>query len=79
MALVLPAFETKEYSLKMPNDKVDLLALWQQGLVQPFRSDVWPQGHGPTDYERWKTSVGAYSVQWAEGGRDVMYLAFAHK
>lgn len=67
LALVVPAFETQRYKLKFPTNKSDLLELLASGDVLPFRQDVWPRGHSPTNYSRWRDAGGdesSYRVQW---------------
>ncbi|CAI2737043.1 unnamed protein product [Dicrocoelium dendriticum] len=51
---IVPAFEIKEGRDPLPNTKGDLLSLWGQGYVQPFRHEIWTAGHTATDYAKWK-------------------------
>lgn len=65
--LVLPAFEqlheeawdqTKDETmtipvLPLPETKPDLVALLDVHRVTPFQLEQFPQGHGPTDFEKW--------------------------
>jgi len=67
LALVVPAFETSQYRFKMPASKAELLSLWDNGGVSPFRFEVWEAGHAPTDYDKWRTATAPYLIQWAEG------------
>uniref|UniRef100_G3TP39 LARGE xylosyl- and glucuronyltransferase 2 n=1 Tax=Loxodonta africana TaxID=9785 RepID=G3TP39_LOXAF len=64
-ALVVPAFESLHYRLSFPTSKAELLALLDAGSLHTFRYDVWPQGHTPTDYARWREAQAPYQVQWA--------------
>ncbi|XP_075401946.1 xylosyl- and glucuronyltransferase LARGE2 [Tenrec ecaudatus] len=64
-ALVVPAFESLHYRLRFPASKAELLALLDAGALFTFRYDVWPQGHAPTDYARWREAQAPYPVQWA--------------
>ncbi|XP_006896830.1 PREDICTED: glycosyltransferase-like protein LARGE2 [Elephantulus edwardii] len=65
VALVVPAFESPHYRLNFPASKSELLALLDVGSLYTFRSHVWPQGHAPTDYARWREAKVPYRVQWA--------------
>lgn len=29
-----------------------------------YRYHVWPQGHAPTDYAKWRTATVPYQVEW---------------
>ncbi|XP_076970628.1 xylosyl- and glucuronyltransferase LARGE2 isoform X2 [Tamandua tetradactyla] len=64
-ALVVPAFETLHYRLSFPSSKAELLALLDAGTLYTFRYHVWPQGHAPTDYARWREAQAPYQVRWA--------------
>ncbi|KAM9660101.1 xylosyl- and glucuronyltransferase LARGE2 isoform 1-T1 [Trichechus inunguis] len=65
VALVVPAFESLHYRLSFPTSKAELLALLDAGSLYTFRYDVWPRGHAPTDYARWREARAPYRVQWA--------------
>ncbi|XP_045146933.1 LARGE xylosyl- and glucuronyltransferase 2 [Echinops telfairi] len=65
VALVVPAFESLHYRLRFPTSKAELLALLDAGTLFTFRYDVWPRGHAPTDYARWREAQAPYPVQWA--------------
>ncbi|KAM9220831.1 xylosyl- and glucuronyltransferase LARGE2 isoform 3-T3 [Dugong dugon] len=65
VALVVPAFESPHYRLSFPTSKAELLALLDAGSLYTFRYDVWPRGHAPTDYARWREARAPYRVQWA--------------
>uniref|UniRef100_A0A5F8H4U0 LARGE xylosyl- and glucuronyltransferase 2 n=1 Tax=Monodelphis domestica TaxID=13616 RepID=A0A5F8H4U0_MONDO len=64
-ALVVPAFETLRYRLNFPTSKKELLALLDAGSLYTFRYHVWPRGHEPTDYARWREAQAPYRVEWA--------------
>lgn len=49
--------------------QADFLELINGGDIKPFRVDVWPQGHQPTDFERWQSAKSLYAVAWAEGAQ----------
>ncbi|CAI2737041.1 unnamed protein product [Dicrocoelium dendriticum] len=59
---IVPAFEIKESKDPLPNTKGDLLSLWGQGFVQPFRHEIWTAGHTATDYAKWKEISEPYEV-----------------
>ena len=63
-ALVVPAFETLLYRVDFPQNKSQLLDMVSKGKIHPFRADVWPRGHGPTDLEHWSTATKPYGVSW---------------
>ncbi|XP_007944753.1 LARGE xylosyl- and glucuronyltransferase 2 [Orycteropus afer afer] len=65
VALVVPAFESLHYRLSFPASKAELLALLDAGSLYTFRYHVWPRGHAPTDYARWREAQAPYRVQWA--------------
>ncbi|XP_020865491.1 xylosyl- and glucuronyltransferase LARGE2 [Phascolarctos cinereus] len=64
-ALVVPAFETLRYRLSFPTSKTELLSLLDAGSLYTFRYHVWPRGHEPTDYTRWREAQAPYRVEWA--------------
>uniref|UniRef100_A0A4X2KPW2 LARGE xylosyl- and glucuronyltransferase 2 n=1 Tax=Vombatus ursinus TaxID=29139 RepID=A0A4X2KPW2_VOMUR len=64
-ALVVPAFETLRYRLSFPTSKTELLSLLDAGSLYTFRYHVWPRGHEPTDYARWREAQAPYRVEWA--------------
>ncbi|XP_074086633.1 xylosyl- and glucuronyltransferase LARGE2 [Macrotis lagotis] len=64
-ALVVPAFETLRYRLSFPTSKSELLSLLDAGSLYTFRYHVWPRGHEPTDYARWREAQAPYHVEWA--------------
>jgi hypothetical protein len=49
----------EEYSVScnygIPEEKEDLIHLWNQNLIEPFHFSYWKQGQRATDYNRWKT------------------------
>ena len=63
-ALVVPAFENLQYKLEFPTSKQELETQLNLGSVSMFRSQIWPQGHAPTDYDRWRISTKPYEVDW---------------
>lgn len=62
---VVPAFESLQYSFTMPESKAALEAAFRRGDIKQFRVDDWPQGHDPTDYERWFQASAPYTVRFA--------------
>ncbi|GMT35690.1 hypothetical protein PFISCL1PPCAC_26987 [Pristionchus fissidentatus] len=67
-ALVIPAFEISSTErIQFPETKEELLEDWDEGKVQPFRTNIWPAGHNATDYEQWRDSEESYEVQWQPG------------
>ncbi|XP_048779564.1 xylosyl- and glucuronyltransferase LARGE1-like [Ostrea edulis] len=65
-ALVVPAFETQRYRFTFPNTKEELLNKLDNGEIFTFRYDVWPQGHLPTNYTKWRAASVMYSVTWEQ-------------
>ncbi|CAB4027837.1 LARGE xylosyl- and glucuronyltransferase 2, partial [Paramuricea clavata] len=65
-ALVVPAFETLRYKLSIPKTKAELLSKLDEGLLYTFRYHVWPKGHAPTNYAKWRTAIKPYKVLWEE-------------
>ncbi|KAM6158844.1 xylosyl- and glucuronyltransferase LARGE2 [Rhynchocyon petersi] len=65
VALVVPAFESPHYRISFPASKAEVLALLDSSSLYTFRYHVWPQGHAPTDYARWREAKAPYRVQWA--------------
>ncbi|XP_033005089.1 LARGE xylosyl- and glucuronyltransferase 2 isoform X2 [Lacerta agilis] len=63
-ALIVPAFETLHYRLTFPKSKAELLSMLDMGSLYTFRYHVWPQGHAPTDYAKWRTATVPYRVEW---------------
>ncbi|CAG5848510.1 unnamed protein product [Menidia menidia] len=63
-ALVVPAFETLRYRLSFPKSKAELLSMLDMGTLYTFRYHVWPKGHAPTNYAKWRTAVTPYRVEW---------------
>ncbi|GMR62451.1 hypothetical protein PMAYCL1PPCAC_32646, partial [Pristionchus mayeri] len=67
-ALVIPAFETSSSEkLHFPKSRDELIKEWEDGNIQPFRTDIWPAGHNATDYDKWKEAETPYEVQWRPG------------
>ncbi|XP_027605945.1 LARGE xylosyl- and glucuronyltransferase 2 isoform X1 [Pipra filicauda] len=63
-ALIVPAFETLHYRLTFPKSKAELLSMLDMGSLYTFRYHVWPKGHAPTDYAKWRTATVPYRVVW---------------
>ncbi|KAM6069678.1 xylosyl- and glucuronyltransferase LARGE2 [Theristicus caerulescens] len=63
-ALIVPAFETLHYRLIFPKSKAELLSMLDMGSLYTFRYHVWPKGHAPTDYAKWRTATVPYRVAW---------------
>ncbi|XP_068596788.1 xylosyl- and glucuronyltransferase LARGE2s [Brachionichthys hirsutus] len=63
-ALVVPAFETLRYRLSFPKSKAELLSMLDVGTLYTFRYHLWPKGHAPTDYAKWRTATKPYRVEW---------------
>lgn len=63
-ALVIPAFESQRYRLEFPTTKADLLKKLDKEEIFTFRYDVWPQGHLPTNYTKWRSTTAMYTVKW---------------
>uniref|UniRef100_A0A8C6KA44 LARGE xylosyl- and glucuronyltransferase 2 n=3 Tax=Nothobranchius TaxID=28779 RepID=A0A8C6KA44_NOTFU len=63
-ALVVPAFETLRYRLSFPKSKAELLSMLDMGTLYTFRYHVWPKGHAPTNYAKWRTATMPYKVEW---------------
>lgn len=61
-ALVVPAFETQAYRSRFPKSKLELLQMIDNKVIFTFRHDVWPPGHSPTNYDKWRTSKTPYIV-----------------
>ena len=64
-ALIVPAFETLFYKFTHPTNKEELLEMLQDGRVSTFRSQVWTQGHAPTNFNHWMKATVPYKVKWA--------------
>lgn len=63
-ALVVPAFENLQYKFDFPSSKAELLTQLNLGTLSMFREQLWPQGHAPTDYAKWRASTKPYKVEW---------------
>uniref|UniRef100_A0A8C3BL48 LARGE xylosyl- and glucuronyltransferase 2 n=1 Tax=Cairina moschata TaxID=8855 RepID=A0A8C3BL48_CAIMO len=63
-ALIVPAFETLHYRLTFPKSKAEVLSMLDMGSLYTFRYHVWPKGHAPTDYAKWRTATVPYRVAW---------------
>ncbi len=65
--LVVPAFEAKTSTVSVPKTKPDLLLEMDRGTIAPSYLDVFPKGHGPTQFEKWKKYSVPYQVMYADG------------
>ncbi|KAH9488917.1 LARGE xylosyl- and glucuronyltransferase 1 [Bulinus truncatus] len=65
-ALVVPAFETQRYRLQFPKSKTELLSMLDMGTLFTFRYHVWPKGHEPTNFAKWRTATTPYTVRWEQ-------------
>ncbi|KAK7580259.1 hypothetical protein V9T40_000888 [Parthenolecanium corni] len=63
-ALVIPAFETQRYRTSIPQKKSEILSMLDMGTLFTFRYHVWPKGHSPTNYAKWRVSTTPYKVSW---------------
>ncbi|KAB0790557.1 hypothetical protein PPYR_15029 [Photinus pyralis] len=63
-ALIVPAFESQRYRTSLPKNKKELLQMLNNKSVYTFRYDVWPMGHSPVNYQKWKTASTPYKVKW---------------
>ncbi|XP_041366032.1 LARGE xylosyl- and glucuronyltransferase 1-like [Gigantopelta aegis] len=63
-ALIVPAFETQRYRLSYPKSKTELLSMLDMGSLFTFRYHVWPKGHAPTNFAKWRTATTPYVVSW---------------
>jgi len=63
-AWVVPAFESSQYKFEFPTSKAELERQLNLGSVMMFRAQIWPRGHAPTNYAKWRVSTKPYAVQW---------------
>ena len=63
-AYIVPAFETLRYRFSTPEDKSQLIQMWDDGLIDTFRHFEWPRGHSATNYTFWRESDSLYRVDW---------------
>ncbi|PIK41698.1 putative glycosyltransferase-like protein LARGE1-like [Apostichopus japonicus] len=63
-ALIVPAFETLRYRLDFPKTKSEVIHQLNLGTLLTFRYHVWPKGHAPTNFAKWRTAITPYTVQW---------------
>ena len=63
-AYIVPAFETLRYRFSTPDDKSQLIQMWDDGLIDTFRHFEWPRGHSATNYTLWRESDSPYRVEW---------------
>ena len=66
-ALVVPAFQTKHKDMNYPRNKQEMVGFMQRELVRMFHNN-WPQGHAPTNYNKWaqNTTTSPYTVPWKQ-------------
>lgn len=63
-ALIVPAFETLRYRLDFPKSKSEVIHQLNLGTLLTFRYHVWPKGHAPTNFAKWRTAITPYTVEW---------------
>lgn len=63
-ALVIPAFETERYRTSIPQKKSEILSMLDMGTLFTFRYHVWPKGHSPTNYAKWRVATTPYKVNY---------------
>lgn len=61
-ALIVPAFETQRYKIDFPKTKTELIEMLNIGILYTFRFHVWPNGHKPTDYQKWQKATKPYNI-----------------
>lgn len=57
----------KSFWIKTLGSKFGLLEQWNKGYVRPFASEVWPQGHRATNFDKWKGAHAPYEAVYEEG------------
>ena len=62
---VVPAFETLLYRFKFPENKEELLKMFDDRIIFTFRYHVWKAGHAPTNYAHWRNASVPYRVSWS--------------
>jgi len=65
-ALIVPAFESLQYRVKLPANKSELISMLDRNELFTFRYYVWKEGHAPTNYDHWRAAHRPYKVSWAE-------------
>lgn len=63
-AVVVPAFEAFQYKFNFPPTKEILINMLDSGKLDTFRQNVWPAGHAPTNFDKWKSATKNYMVEW---------------
>ena len=63
-AVVIPAFETSDKKFKVPKSKPEMVKLFRNHKVYQFHHKYFYPGHGPTNYNKWKTASKPYYVSW---------------
>eukprot|EP00055_Hartaetosiga_balthica_P002897 m.139783 g.139783 ORF g.139783 m.139783 type:complete len:902 (+) comp24558_c0_seq1:59-2764(+) len=76
IALVVPAFESSDYSENIPHSKQQLVNAMNNNQIRPFRIEEWRAGHAPTDYNRWTGEDIVYSVSHVEGYEPYLVLPY---
>ena len=61
-ALIVPAFETGNSRLKMPQTKAEVLSLMTSKDLVPFNFYNFKPGHRPTNYTQWENATTPYKV-----------------
>lgn len=61
------AMPERSFWTKTLGSKLGLLDQWNKGLVLPFASQVWPQGHRATNFDKWKGAHASYEAVYEEG------------
>lgn len=67
LALLVPAFETQDYSFKFPQNKSQAVAQYDSGTIFGFRTNVFLKGHGATNFARWRNTSEPYEIKWEDG------------
>lgn len=79
--LVIPAFEWSPISMlqqpAFPRNKEELMELWEQEYLFPFRLYRFYGGHGPTNFTKWRTANSTYPAEW--GPQFEPYIVMAAK
>ena len=63
-ALVVPGFESVEYTFHFPHNKSDVLNLMHQNTITTMCPYCKSDNNAPTDIERWAKSSKPYRVDW---------------
>lgn len=60
---MITAFETQRYKIDFPKSKTELIEMLNVGILYTFRFHIWPVGHSPTDYQKFKTATKPYKIE----------------